>query len=119
LSGVWKILGPSPAPAAPALGPDPGGDLLEGLGREGGPHLVVAGLVAAHAGNRPDLREEAGAVAVDREIVPVEPLDLAVTAWDCWESLVVLGDTESSGTSESTEFYCGTLLIIKSILSFR
>src|SRR2546428_684769 len=41
--------------------------LLEGLDLEHGPHFRVARLVPADARNRPDLREEAGAVSVDGE----------------------------------------------------
>ena len=56
LFGVWnQILDPSPAPSAPALGPDHGRHLLEGLEREGRPHLLVAGLVSADTGDRPEI----------------------------------------------------------------
>ena len=96
LSGVWnQILDPSPTPSAPTLGADHGGDLLEGLWREGRPHLVVSGLVPTDAGDRPDLGEEAGTVRVHGERPSVEPLDPAIAARDKRITLGVLFETEA------------------------
>ena len=84
-------------------GSDDPGHLLERLGREDGPHLLVAGLVPANAGDRPDLREESRAVTVHGELAPVEPLDAAVTSGDGREALGVLDDPEPQRTREFSE----------------
>jgi hypothetical protein len=101
LSGFWdQILGASPAAPAPALGSDHGRHLIEGLGREDRPHLMVAGLVPTNAGDRPDLREEPWAGCVDSEVLSVEPLDLSVTAGDHREILGISRDTQAQGSRE-------------------
>src|SRR5207249_12008963 len=76
LKALWGGLGPLPPR------PDHRCDLLQGLGREHGPHLRVARLVPADARNGPDLWKEPGAVGVDGEITAVEPFDLTVAAGD-------------------------------------
>src|SRR5437879_3433785 len=69
-----------------SVGPDHCCHLLEGLDRKHGAHLSVAGLVAPHARDRPELSEQAGPVAVDRELSAIEPFDLPVAAGDDGES---------------------------------
>jgi hypothetical protein len=104
LSGVWdQILDPSPPPAAPARGPDHGGHLLERLGREGRPHLVIAGLVPANAGDGPDLEEESWAVRVHGELALIEPLDASVAPGDDREAFGVLCHAETEWSREGTE----------------
>jgi hypothetical protein len=103
------VCGFEPTPAgligrqrAAAASPDDGGDLLQGFGREHGAHLAGACLKALHAGDRPEPREEAGMVGVDRERRltwkraarpapnPVAvPFDLAVAAADDGKALRV------------------------------
>ena len=95
LSGVWdQIPGPSLSTPAPAFGPDHCRHLLERLGREDRPHLLVPGLVPANAGDRPDFREEAWAVRVHGELAAVEPLDASVAPGDYGEALGIMCDAE-------------------------
>src|SRR3989442_3867374 len=47
-------------------GLDGSSDLFQGFGREHGAHLGGACLVALHAGDSPQLHEEAGSIAVNR-----------------------------------------------------
>src|SRR2546427_9134420 len=93
-----------------ALGPDHSSHLLEGLDREHGPHLRVARLVAPHAGDRPQLSEQAGAVAVDGEFAAIEPLDAALAAWDDREAFDVRLHSEPIRRRERAELLDGLLL---------
>jgi hypothetical protein len=68
----------------------------------------VAGLVPAGIGDRPDLREEAGMVAVHGELSPIEPLDLPVASGSDRETLGVGGNPEPQWTRECAELLkCG------------
>ena len=65
--GIQAPLAASSPGPAPPLRPDHRSHLLERLDREHGSYLRVARLVPADARNRPDLREEAGALRLDRK----------------------------------------------------
>jgi hypothetical protein len=64
-------------------------------------------LVAADAGDGPELGEEAGAGTVHGEVLPVEPLDAAVAPGDDREPLPIVGDPETEWTPEATELLKG------------
>src|SRR5262249_45004713 len=61
----------------PATGANDPRDLVEGLHWEDGTHLLIPGLPSPDARDGLELGKDSGAVRVDRELPPVEPLDLA------------------------------------------
>src|SRR5207245_5074735 len=101
-------------------------NLLQGFERDQGAHLRVASLVSLHAGDRPQLREQSGAVGVDGQgelawqcaetpgpcgavhAVAV-PLDLAVSAGDHGDPLGVELDAEPIRLGQCPELLDGAL----------
>jgi len=95
-------------------GSDDPGDLLQGLRREYGPHLVIAHLVTLNAGDGPELLEQPGTVGVDGEgelagqgtepakasravLAIAVPLDLPIAPWNDREAFGVRLDSMSFG----------------------
>jgi len=63
--GLLEVSGRVRRPPPP--GPDHRGHRRERFGGKHRAHLAVAGLPAADAGNRPEFREQPGAIRIDRE----------------------------------------------------
>jgi hypothetical protein len=106
LSGARdQILGASSAAAAPPFGADHGGHLLEGLRREGRPHLVVVGLVPTDAWNgsvviRPDTQEWPPLWALVAVLPGAVPRNPPVPARDDRPAFGIAGHAEAEGRAE-------------------
>ena len=114
---VALCVGLKPTPAsflgrqrAPAPSFDDAGHPLDGFDREHGAHLSVARLAAPQARDRPELGEQAGPIAVDRELCAIEPFDVPIAAGDDGESFSVGLDPEPMRLGKSAELLDGALV---------